>query len=81
MVTIILNIPDNKIQIVKDGLLYLHPVPIEDAEPGEIGEPIMSEGAWLREWLRRKLRNEIARGLQRRAIDDVAFIPDDTLVE
>jgi len=72
---ITLTIPDNKVAKARNGFLYLHPVPIEN------DKPIMSENAWVREWLRRKLSNEIDRGLHKRALDNVEFVSDDTLVE
>jgi len=75
MIEITLRIPDTKVLKAKEGFLYLHPVPIED------DKPIMSENAWVREWLRRKLSNEIDRGLHKRALDNIEFDSDDSLVE
>jgi hypothetical protein len=79
MVQITLTIPDDKVQTVKDGILALYPVPTELDEDGN-PTPVMSENAWLKEWLRRKVRDEVARGLQKLAKEAITFDPDDTIV-
>ena len=72
---ITLEIPDAKLEAVKRGLLFLHPVP-ED----ENNEPTMTEGAWLKTWLKRYVRREVARGLQAKAQSKIGFEIDEESV-
>lgn len=69
---ITLEIPDDKVALAKSALLFIHPVP-----GSEEGKPEMSENQWLKkEWLKRYVRREIARGLQAKKAAEGNFEED-----
>lgn len=51
------TIADNKIAEFKLGFLKFHPVPLD-----ENSNPIMSEGAWIKEWGKRKFMSAYKNG-------------------
>lgn len=69
------TIPDPKLPTLKEGLLYLHPVPVD-----ELGQPLYTENAWLKEYIRQFVRDEVARGLQSKQKAEIEFDPDDTII-
>jgi hypothetical protein len=67
-----LEIPTTRFDAAKAALLKLHPVPLD-----ENGDPEFADNAWIKEWLRRLVRDEIARGKTRIAQEAAVVPPDD----
>ena len=78
MTTITFTIPDAKLQRVKDGLLVVFP----NTEVDENKNPVYTDNEWLKERIRRFIRDTVERGELKVAQDDLrSTMPDaDTTV-
>ena len=74
-VVITLVIPDAKVAKATEGFFYIHPIPTDE----ETGDPLFTPKQWFKEWLRRKVRDEVARGLQKKNHEENLFTPDDSI--
>jgi len=74
-IQITLTIPEAKVPVVQDGFLHVHPIPRNPQ-----GVPSYGQVAWLRECIRRWVRDETARGIQAMNREAVTFDPDDEAI-
>jgi hypothetical protein len=71
-VSFTLEVPTARFPAAKAAILKLHPVPLD-----ENGDPEFADNAWIKEWLRRLVRDEIARGKTRIGQEAAVVAPDD----
>ena len=74
-VQITITIPEAKVAIASEGFLYLYSIPTDE----ETGVPLFTPRQWFKEVIRRWLRDQVARGLQKKTHDENPFDPDNDI--
>jgi len=72
---LIFTIPEEKLAIVVEIFPYMHPIPVDND-----GNPMFNLKNWFKEYWRRQMRDDIARGVQKKLHDENPYSTDDGIV-
>ncbi len=82
MAQIIFNIPDDKINRIKNAMAGLYNIPEINVgtEENPVYEPEFTKSQWAKESVRRFIRNSVARWEQYTLKRNIKFSPEDDIV-